>query len=84
MNEDYLNLGYSLDALVIACVNYGDPTRIHVPQGGNPWLEKICTQLIDFTTFSSLAKAAGALVQAQVLAPPVNPASSAPQSPLRK
>jgi hypothetical protein len=31
MNEDYLNLGYNLDALVIACVNYADPTRLSAP-----------------------------------------------------
>lgn len=28
MNEDYLDLGYSPDALVTACVNYGDTSRI--------------------------------------------------------
>jgi hypothetical protein len=31
MNEDYLNLGYNPDALIIACVNYADPTRVSTP-----------------------------------------------------
>lgn len=29
MNEDYLNLSYILDKLLVACVNYCDPTCVH-------------------------------------------------------
>lgn len=37
MNEDYLNLGYNPDALIIACVNYGDNSRF--PQTFNRYLQ---------------------------------------------
>jgi hypothetical protein len=89
MNEDYLNLGYSVDALVIACVNYGDPTRVATPippesRAQNPWLNTICPQLINIGAFSKLGKAAGDLVKARVLAPPINPAAVPPQPPRRK
>jgi hypothetical protein len=79
MNEDYLNLGYGLDALVIACVNYADPTRLATPlqpeaRPVNWWLQSICPQLSSLTAFSRIATAEGALVRANILAPPVNPA----------
>ena len=79
MSEDYLNLGYGLDALVIACVNYADPTRLATPlqpetRPVNWWLQSICPQLSSLAAFSRVATAAGALVRANVLAPPVNPA----------
>jgi hypothetical protein len=44
MNEDYLNLGYNPDALVIACVNYGDTSRI---PSFNPYLKNICNVIFD-------------------------------------
>jgi hypothetical protein len=76
MNEDYLNLGFYPDALVTACVNYGDPSRIAA--GKNRYLEKICDAIFTSTLqpFQKFAGAAEALVRARVLAPPVNPASS--------
>ena len=79
MSEDYLNLGYGLDALVIACVNYADPTRLATPlqpetRPVNWWLQSICPQLSSLTAFSRIATAEGALVRANILAPPVNPA----------
>jgi hypothetical protein len=75
MNEDYLNLGYNPDALVTACVNYGDPTRVSA--GKNRYLENICDAIFSRTLqpFQKLVGAAEALVRAQVLAPPVNPAA---------
>src|SRR6516162_324744 len=44
MNEDYLNLSYGVDALITACINYADPTRLATPlpqpepNRGNWWL----------------------------------------------
>jgi hypothetical protein len=72
MNEDYLNLGYNPDVLIIACLNYGDSSRI--PQTSNRFLDRICPQLFSLEAFSSLATAAGNFVKAKILAPPVNPA----------
>jgi hypothetical protein len=72
MNEDYLNLGYNPDVLIIACLNYGDSSRI--PQTSNRFLDGICPQLFSFDAFSRLATAAGNFVKAKILAPPVNPA----------
>jgi hypothetical protein len=76
MNEDYLNLGYSPDALVTVCVNYGDPSRISA--GRNRYLENICDALFTGTLqpLQKLVNAAEALVKGRVLAPPVNPAPS--------
>jgi hypothetical protein len=75
MNEDYLNLGYNPDALVIACINYGDTSRVST--GKNRYLERICDAIFTGTLqpFQKLTGAAETLVRAQVLAPPVNPAS---------
>jgi len=87
MNEDYLNLSYGVDALITACINYADPTRLATPlpqpepNRGNWWLQSICPQLSSLAAFSTLAKAASALVNTQVLAPPVNPAASGAQNP---
>jgi hypothetical protein len=87
MNEDYLNLSYGVDALITACINYADPTRLATPlpqpepNRGNWWLQSICPQLSSLAAFSTLAKAASALVNAQVLAPPVNPAAGGAQNP---
>jgi hypothetical protein len=47
MNEDYLNLGYNPDALIIACVNYGDRSRI--PPNTNPYLDNICRTIFGTT-----------------------------------
>ena len=76
MNEDYLNLGYNPNALIIACVKYKDLTRLAAPTG-NKYLEDICPSLFKLETLSELAKAAEHLVKARVLAPPVNPAAAA-------
>ena len=75
MNEDYLNLGYSPDALVTVCVNYGDPSR--APVGRNPYLEKLCDTIFSsgLQRFRELFGMAGTLVKGGVLAPPVNPAA---------
>jgi hypothetical protein len=86
MNEDYLNLGFAVDSLIVACINYSDPTRVATPVQpptglGNRWLETICPQILSTAAFSRLAKAASALVKDGVLAPPVNPAPTVPQSP---
>jgi hypothetical protein len=80
MNEDYLNLGYNLDALVIACVNYGDASRVSPTT--NKYLDKICSTIFSgrLEIFSELARAAGMLVKNQVLAPPVDPAARVVQS----
>ncbi len=80
MNEDYLNLGYSLDSLVIACVNNGDLTRRLAGWPGNRWLDQICPQLGNLEAFSKLAKAAVTLQKGGILASPVNP-TGAPSSP---
>jgi hypothetical protein len=84
MNEDYLNLGYNPDALVIACVNYGDTSR--VSGGKNRYLENICDAVFSptFQPFQKFIGAAAALVNAQVLAPPVNPTGVAGQPPQAK
>jgi len=84
MNEDYLNLGYNPDALVIACVNYGDTSR--VSGGKNRYLENICDAVFSPTLqpFQKFIGAAAALVNAQVLAPPVNPTGVAGQPPQAK
>jgi hypothetical protein len=81
MNEDYLNLGYNPDLLIIACVNYGDLSRVSA--GKNRYLENICDAIFNPTlqTFHSFVGAAAALVKAQVLAPPVNPTGVATQPP---
>jgi hypothetical protein len=73
MNEDYLNLGYNPDALVIMCVNYGDTTRVSTK---NRYLENICDAIFSPTlqSFQKFVGAAQALVKGGVLAPPVNPA----------
>ena len=83
IDEDYLNLSYNLDWLVIACVNYYDPTRIFNPPG-NSWLVNICSQINSLKVFEDLGKAAVALVKGQVLASPVNPVVRAPQTPSDK
>jgi hypothetical protein len=85
MNEDYLNLGYGVDALITACINYADPTRLATPlqpetRPVNWWLQNICPQLSSLTAFASLARAASALVKAHVLAPPVDPVAVAKQT----
>jgi hypothetical protein len=75
MNEDYLNLGYSPDALVTVCVNYGDSTRISA--GSNRYLERLCDTIFSggLQPFQKLLGVAGTLVKGGVLAPPVNPAA---------
>ena len=78
MNEDYLNLGYNPDLLIIACLNYGDSSRI--PPTRNQYLEDICPHLFSLDAFSKLATAAGNLVKAKILAPPVDPAATPMQS----
>jgi hypothetical protein len=77
MNEDYLNLGYSPDALVTVCVNYGDPSRVSA--GKNRYLENLCDTIFsrNLQPFQRLFGAAEALVKGRVLAPPVNPAAPA-------
>jgi hypothetical protein len=82
MNEDYLNLGYNPNTLIIACINYQDPTRVSTPvregaRPGNPYLDEICPNLFKLDTLSGLAIAAENLVKNHVLAPPVNPAAVA-------
>ena len=81
MNEDYLNLGYSPDALVTMCVNYGDPSRISA--GRNRYLENLCDTIFSsgLQPFQKLFGAAEKLVKGGVLAPPVNPAGGAVQNP---
>jgi hypothetical protein len=81
MNEDYLNLGYNPDALVTACINYGDTSRVSA--GTNRYLENICNVIFSPTLqpFQKFVGAAETLVKAQVLAPPVNPAGGAAQTP---
>ena len=73
MNEDYINLDYNLGPIVIACINYGDHTRIPAAKS-NPWLDQICPQLMQLGAFERLGHAAAALTKGGVLAPPVNPA----------
>jgi hypothetical protein len=75
MNEDYLNLDYNLGPIVIACINNGDYTRIPAPP--NPWLDRICPDLLRVGTFQQLSREAAGLVKGGVLAPPVNPAAVA-------
>ena len=81
MNEDYLNLGYSPDALVTVCVNYGDPSRVSA--GRNPYLESLCDAIFSggFQPFQKLLGVGEALVKGGVLAPPVNPAGGGAQNP---
>jgi hypothetical protein len=73
MNEDYLNLGYNPDALVVACVNYGDTSRVSTK---NRYLENICDAIFspNLLSFQKFIGAAQTLVKGGVLAPPVNPA----------
>lgn len=91
MNEDYLNLSYSLDGLIVACTNYYDPTRLHAALYDdknkayvtypNNWLQGICSQL-QSQMFSGLPNAVGRLVAEHVLASPVNPGiTAAPATP---
>jgi hypothetical protein len=84
MNEDYLNLGYNPNALIIACVNYADSTRLSTAANGargeNQYLKMICPQLFDLSTLDKLAGAAEDLVKYKVLAPPVDPAGMAMQT----
>jgi hypothetical protein len=75
MNEDYLNLGYSLDALIITCINSQDYTRVPRPGPVNPYLGPLCNNLQTLNQLNRLASAAKDLVKGQVLAPPVNPAA---------
>ena len=91
MNEDYLNLAYNPDALVIACINYADPTRVSAPilpvdstgvmpaatPAGNKYLNLVCPLLFNSTALKMLATTAGDLVKNKVLAPPVDPAAVA-------
>ena len=80
MNEDYMNLDYNLGPIIIACINYGDHTRIPAAES-NRWLDQICPQLMQIGTFERLGYAAAGLVKGGVLAPPVNPAGGGAQSP---
>jgi hypothetical protein len=81
MNEDYLNLGYSPDALVTVCVNYGDTSRVSA--GKNRYLESLCDTIFSggFQPLQKLFGMAGALVKGGVRAPPVNPAGTTPNKP---
>jgi hypothetical protein len=81
MNEDYLNLGYSPDALVTVCVNYGDPSR--VATGKNRYLESLCDTIFSggLQPFQKLFGVGEALVKGGILAPPVNPVGGGAQSP---
>jgi hypothetical protein len=76
MNEDYLNLGYSPDALVTVCVNYGDTSRVSA--GTNRYLERLCDAIFSggLQPFQTLFGMTGALVKGGVLAAPVNPAQT--------
>jgi hypothetical protein len=67
MNEDYLNLGYNPDLLIIACVNYGDLSRVSA--GKNRYLESICDAIFSPTlqTFQRFVSAAAGLVKAKFL-----------------
>jgi hypothetical protein len=76
MNEDYMNLDYNLGPIIIACINNGDRTRIPAPP--NPWLDRICPELLRVGTFRELADEAARLVKGGVLASPVNPAPGVP------
>jgi hypothetical protein len=75
MNEDYLNLGYNPDALITACINYGDSTRLSTngARRDNTYLEIICPKLIRLDTLEKLGAAADKLIRAKILAPPVSP-----------
>jgi hypothetical protein len=75
MNEDYINLDYSLSPIIIACINTGDQTRIPAPP--NRWLDRICPELMHVGTLQQLSREAAGLVKSGVLAPPVNPAAVA-------
>jgi hypothetical protein len=76
MNEDYMNLDYNLGPIVIACINYGDHTRIPAKEP-NQWLDRICPQLMQIETFLQLGRGAISLSKGGVLAAPVNPAAVA-------
>jgi hypothetical protein len=82
MNEDYMSLDYNLGSIVIACINYGDHTRI--PAAPNRWLDQICPQLMQVAAFERLGKGAIALAKGGVLAPPVNPIAAGGQAAQRK
>ena len=73
MNEDYLNLGYNPDALVIACVNYGDSSRS--PRTYNQYLQDLCPTMLNLQAFKYLSAASEELVKNKVLAQPVDPAA---------
>jgi hypothetical protein len=73
MNEDYLNLAYNPDAIIIACVNHYDQSHIYVQ---NSWLEKLCDKFSSLGVFAALAKAAEDLVAKHVLASPIDPAAA--------
>ena len=79
MNEDYMNLDYNLGPIIIACINSRDPT--HITAGSNPWLDRICPELMQVRTFQQMTREAAGLVRGGVLAPPVNPAGGGAQSP---
>ena len=81
MNEDYLNLGYSPDALVTVCVNYGDTSRVSA--GTNRYLERLCDAIFSggLQPFQKLFGMAGTLVKSGVLAPPVDPARTTQNRP---
>jgi hypothetical protein len=79
MNEDYMNLDYNLGPIIIACINSRDPT--HITAGSNPWLDRICPELMQVRTFQQMTHEAAGLVRGGVLAPPVNPAGGGAQSP---
>jgi hypothetical protein len=74
MNEDYLNLAYNPDVLIIACINYRDSSRI--PQTENLFLDDICSRLSSPGGLSKLMEVSVKLVKGKVLAPPVNPAAA--------
>jgi hypothetical protein len=80
MNEDYLNLGYSPDALVTVCINYGDTSRVSA--GSNRYLERLCDAIFSggLQPFQNLFGMTRTLVRGGVLASPVNPAGSGAQN----
>ena len=80
MNEDYLNLGYSPDALVTVCINYGDTSRISA--GSNRYLERLCDAIFSggLQPFQNLFGMTRTLVRGGVLASPVNPAGGGAQN----
>jgi len=85
MNEDYLNLGFNPDALLIACINSQDSTRSVVPTQtpSNPYLHQLCSSL-QLNVLPQIANVAASLVNSHVLAPPVNPAPGTVQAPQAK